>query len=81
MTKLASAVLDGDEIVIRVPVSAVIERAHNLQVTDAAVFTTELVDDLNDGLVEMFADLARTMVDDNGSDGAFIEGKAALGLR
>lgn len=70
MTKMGQAVLDGDEIVIRVPVSAVIERAvqkYDLDVNDNAVFAAEIVEDLNKDLAGILGDLAGSMVEEYGS--------------
>src|SRR4051794_35671735 len=68
MTTKGSAVREGDEIVIRVPVDAVIERLElgkkymKVEVTDSAVFMAEIVEDLNDDPVGMIAEAANMLI-------------------
>lgn len=68
MTTKGSAVMEGDEIVIRVPVDAVIkrlsagDRCMKVEVTDRAVFMAEIVEDLNDDPVEMISEAAKMLI-------------------
>lgn len=71
MTQVGSAVLDGEEIVIRVQVGAVIEMAESrfaMQVTDREGFTKELMEDLQENPVELLAEVAGSLVDGFGSN-------------
>ncbi|HSU68541.1 MAG TPA: hypothetical protein VLJ39_16795 [Tepidisphaeraceae bacterium] len=75
MTDKGQAVLDGDEIVIRVPIAAVMARISGrsrLQVNDAAAFAAEIVEDLNDNPLALIADEALAMVEAYGSCAATI---------
>lgn len=73
MTQVGSAVLDGEEIVVRVPIAAVIEMAESrfdMQVTDREEFTKELMDDLRENPVELLAEVAGSLVEGFGSNTA-----------
>ena len=81
MTQVGQSVVEGDEIVIRVPVGAVIdlaERKYDMQVTDSVAFTAELVDDLSRSSLNLIAEVAGSMVETDGSNAAFCRRRYTL---